>query len=299
METGLGGRLDATNVITPLVSVITNVSMDHEAYLGDTLEAVSSEKAGIIKQQVPVVSAVADDISREVVRKVCIDKSAPLYLYGEQFTTYEQEQDRYFFQSIDGGLGVVKYVNLRCSMKGDYQKVNAALAIAVLQLLNHHDICVGEEDIRQGLLKVHWPGRLEHIILEDQPQISYLLDGAHNPAGVDSLVQTLKKEYDYKNLILVWGAMVDKDLSATLPLIAGLADRIIFTRPEGERTAEPEMFLEVINKSLLENCEVIRDVEDALKRATKLAETGDMIVIAGSLYLVGEIRKILVGELVQ
>jgi len=299
LETGLGGRLDATNVIVPLVSVITNVSMDHEAYLGDNLESVSYEKAGIIKEKVPVISGVGDDISREVVQKVCLEKCAPLYIYGEQFTTGDDGENQFFFQSTGEKLGSTIYKDLRCSMKGDYQQINAALAIGVLSLLKHHNISVSEQNIRKGLLKVHWPGRLEHIILKHQPHISYLLDGAHNPAGVDSLVQTLKKEYDYKNLILVWGAMADKDLSAILPMIAGLADTIIFTRPEGERTAEPEMLLDIVDKRLQEHCEVIQDVEEALKRATKLAETGDIIVIAGSLYLVGAIRKILVGELVQ
>lgn len=299
LETGLGGRLDATNVITPLISVITNVSMDHEAYLGDTLEAVSHEKAGIIKENVPVVSGVADDVSREVVKKVCLEKSAPLYLYGDHFTTEDEGKNRYFFKFTDEQLGVVTIKNLQCSMKGDYQRTNAALAIAVVKLLGQHDINVREGDIRRGLLSVRWPGRLEHITLDRQPGISYLLDGAHNPAGVDSLVRTLENEYQYKNLVLVWGAMADKDLSATLPMMAKLADRIILTRPKGERTAEPEALLEMMAPGLRRNCEVVRDVKDALERAAELAEPGDMIVIAGSLYLVGATRKILLGELVS
>lgn len=299
LETGLGGRLDATNVITPLVSVITNVSMDHEAYLGENLEAVSYEKAGIIKEKVPVVSGVGNDVSREVVRKVCLERSAPLYLYGDQFITDDDGPGEFFFQSTDKSLGLVTYRHLRCSMKGDYQRSNAALAIAVLSLLKKHQLNISGQNVRHGLLNVHWPGRLEHIVLDRQPQISYLLDGAHNPAGVDSLVQTIFKEYDYNNLILLWGAMADKDLAATLSMIAPLADSIIFTRPEGERTAEPEMLLDVIDHHLKKNCQIIRVVEEAVNKAAEQAEPGDLIVIAGSLYLVGAVRKMLVGELVS
>ncbi len=298
LETGLGGRLDATNVVTPLVSVITNVSMDHELYLGDTLEAIAYEKAGIIKENLPVISGVANDISREVIQKVCKERSAPLYLYGEQFDTVEKDTG-FTFQSQNDQLGKAEYPNLRCSMKGDYQQINAALAIAVLLLLKKHRITCSEEGIRTGLLKVHWPGRLEYIVPEDRPEISYLLDGAHNPAGVESLVHTLKNEYHYSKLILIWGAMIDKDLSKTLSMVAPLTDHIVFTRPEGERSAEPELFLDVIDPDLKDNCTTIRDPEQALIEATEMAEKGDMVVIAGSLYLVGAIRKMLVGELVQ
>ncbi len=298
LETGLGGRLDATNVVTPLVSVITNVSMDHELYLGDTLEAVAYEKAGIIKEKVPVISGVANDVSREVVQRACKERSAPLYLYGEQFDTVESGAS-FIFQSQNDQLGKIQYPNLRCSMKGDYQQINAALAIAVLLLLEKHGITCSEEDVRTGLLKVHWPGRLEYIVLEDKQDISYLLDGAHNPAGVESLVQTLKNEYHYSKLILIWGAMIDKDLSKTLSMIAPLADHIVFARLEGERSAEPEQFLDVIDQDLKDRCTMIRDAEQALNKATDMAQKGDMVVIAGSLYLVGAIRRMLVGELVE
>lgn len=299
LETGLGGRLDATNVITPLVSVITNVSMDHEAHLGDNLETVAHEKAGIIKEGIPVVSGVGDDVSREVVKKVCLQRTAPLYLYGEHFVTEEERGAHFTYRSADSDLGFETYKHLLCSMKGSYQRDNAALAIAVLQLLPRHGFGVSEDSIRQGLLQVRWPGRLEHIIPEDRPEISYLLDGAHNPAGVQSLVKTLEREYEYNKMILIWAAMGDKDLSATLPVAAERADLIILTRPEGERSAEPEMLLECMNDELKPSTEVVREVKDALQRAADIAETGDMIVVAGSLYLVGAVRKLLLGELVS
>ena len=128
--------------------------------------------------------------------------------------------------------------------------------------------------------------------------VSYLLDGAHNPAGVESLVQTLKCDCSYQRLILIWGAMADKDLQKTLPLVAGLADTVILTKPVGERSAEPELLLQNVPDRFQEKCKLCSAVEDAIAEAESLADKDDLILIAGSLYLVGASRKFLLGELV-
>ncbi|MDO9042138.1 MAG: cyanophycin synthetase, partial [Desulfocapsaceae bacterium] len=133
----------------------------------------------------------------------------------------------------------------------------------------------------------------------DKDTICYLLDGAHNPAGVESLVLTLRQEYEYKRLIVVWGAMLDKDLGNTLPLIAKLAAILLLTRPEGERAATPEQLLENLDAETRKRCECIAQVDQALARAEALAKAGDLIVVAGSLYLIGAVRKSLLGELVS
>ena len=311
LETGLGGRLDATNVVLPLVSVITNVTMDHEAYLGTTIAAVAAEKAGIIKDGVPVVSGLAADEGLEVVQRICGQKNAPLYLFGQAFQAAEQGEDRLWSWLPDEALLPAERLDsLRCSMRGSYQVVNASLALAVLALLRPHGFLLSPELIRTGLATVRWPGRLEHVCLyrhnrmavaqtqtTNRAVICYLLDGAHNPAGVESLVLTLRHEYEYKRLIVIWGAMLDKDLGKTLPLIAELAGVLLLTRPEGERAAEPEQLLEHIDETQL-SCECIRQVDQALIRAEELAGDGDLIVVAGSLYLIGAVRKILLGELV-
>ncbi len=312
LETGLGGRLDATNVVVPLVSVITNVTMDHEAYLGTTVAAVATEKAGIIKESVPVVSGVAADEGLEVVRRTCQERNAPLYLYGQDFHA-EQGKDRLWsWLPVSGVMPGERLDSLCCSMRGSYQIVNASLALAVLALLRAHGFLLTPAAIRAGLAAVRWPGRLEHICLDrqsraaveqvratDKGAICYLLDGAHNPAGVESLVLTLRQEYEYKRLIVVWGAMLDKDLGNTLPLIAELAAILLLTRPEGERAATPEQLLENLDAETRKRCECIAQVDQALARAEALAEVGDLIVVAGSLYLVGAVREILVGELVS
>ena len=311
LETGLGGRLDATNVVVPLVSVITNVTMDHEAYLGTTVAAVATEKAGIIKESVPVVSAVAADEGLEVVRRTCYERNAPLYLYGQAFHA-EEGEDRLWSWLPEGALLPAERLDsLRCSMRGSYQLVNGSLALAVLALLRPYGFLLSPEAIRTGLMAVRWPGRLEHICLDrksravseeiqetDGEKVCYLLDGAHNPAGVESLVLTLRHEYEYKRLIVVWGAMLDKDLGKTLPLIADLAAVLLLTRPEGERAAAPEQLLEHLDKATQGRCECVPQVDQALARAEVLAAEGDLIVVAGSLYLVGAVRTTLVGELV-
>ncbi len=312
LETGLGGRLDATNVITPLVSVITNVSMDHEAYLGNDLQSVAFEKAGIIKAGVPVISGTDDDISREVVKSKCRDEQVPFYQAGEAFTIVREEGRNWSWHGLDDAFHGARYPHLRCAMKGNYQQTNGSLALAVVEILREYDFSVSEDDITNGLMAVRWPGRLEHLVLQrttrrhvtdgDQLEgnlVHYLIDGAHNPAGVESLVATLKTEYDYDRLIVVWGAMADKDLSQTVPAIADLAAAIILTKPEGERSAEPEQLYRYLENGAQKKAERIANVPDALAVAEEQAGPEDLIVVAGSLYLIGEVRTLLMGELVD
>jgi len=312
LETGMGGRLDATNVIVPLVSVITNVTMDHEAYLGTTVAAVAAEKAGIVKASVPVISGLAEDEGLAVLARTCEEKNAPLYCYGQDFSASQGADHLWSWQPVANRLAACRLDSLRCSMHGSHQVVNASLALAVLALLQPHGFLLSHDAICSGLARVRWPGRLEHFCLDRQARtvsasgestgaavVCYLLDGAHNPAGVESLVQTLRQEYEYRRLIVVWGAMLDKDLDNTLPLIAELAGVLLLTQPAGERAASPEQLLAHLDKTMQLRCECIVDVEQALLRAEVLAGDGDLIVVAGSLYLIGAARRFLVGELVD
>ncbi|MDP3696234.1 MAG: cyanophycin synthetase, partial [Desulfocapsaceae bacterium] len=274
--------------------------------------AVAAEKAGIIKDTVPVVAGVAAGEGLEVVRRTCQERNAPLYLYGYDFNAEPGKDRLWSWLPVSAIMPGERLDSLRCSMRGSYQIVNASLALAVLALLRAHGFLLSPAAIRAGLAAVRWPGRLEHICLDrqsrgvveqvqatDKGTICYLLDGAHNPAGVESLVLTLRQEYEYKRLIVVWGAMLDKDLGNTLPLIAELAAILLLTRPEGERAATPEQLLENLDVETRKRCECIAQIDQALARAESLAEVGDLIVVAGSLYLVGAVRKILSGELVN
>ena len=305
LEVGMGGRLDATNVITPLVSVITNVSMDHEQYLGNTLAAVAFEKAGVIKAKVPVVAGLAADASLTVVAQVCRGREAPLFLLGREFAAVRGPEGDWQYRGIDDSHSLD---GLHCRLKGGYQIGNAALALAALETIAT-TLPVSGEAIRQGLLSVAWPGRLEYFCLADGKPVEcpgksghvpslrrYLLDGAHNPAGVESLRDALVSEFRYHRLILVWACMGDKDVAATLTAIAPLADRIIFTRPESERSATPEQLTAILTEGERNKAQGAATVGEALALAADLAQSGDLICVAGSLYLVGAARKILLGE---
>lgn len=324
LEVGMGGRLDATNVIKPLVSVITNVSMDHEAYLGNTLAAVAGEKAGIIKAGVPVVAAVAADDSLAVVDARCRYENAQLYLCGRDFAVIRHADGSYRYQGI--GTPPLVLDHLIFGLAGGYQKANLAVALAVVELLAGSGFRVKEIDIRRCLPKVRWPGRMEQFTLADPFSVldeggkasvnrnadeddaddevctggcrRFLLDGAHNPAGVSALRDALAEGHGDRRQVLVWGAMIDKDLAATLPLVAPMADVIILTRLQGERAAPPEALLNVLSEDAKKRCRSASTVREALALAVELSGPDDLICVAGSLYLIGAARALLLGELV-
>jgi len=311
LEVGMGGRLDATNVVLPLIGVITNVTMDHEQYLGNTLTAVSGEKAGIIKEGVPVISGVAPDESRTVVEAVSRERNAPLLLLGRDFKVDRLSGGNWNYQGA--GEEGWKLQNLRCGLKGAYQVNNSALALATLeQLANVYP--VSEEAIREGLASVRWPGRLEYFCLVEGREVDcpeegeqemnssvrrYLLDGAHNPDGVESLKSALEQEFAYDRLILVWACMADKDVAKTLHAVSHLADRIVFTRPESERSATSEALTALLPEAERHKALASPTVAGALALAADLAHGNDLICVAGSLYLVGAARQILLGDVVR
>ena len=317
LEVGLGGRLDATNVITPLVSVITNVSMDHEMYLGGTLAEIAYEKAGIIKENIPVVSGVgAGDVENEnvvfgVIDDRCRAMHAPLYLYGRDFFV-EQASGKWDYWAMKRKDGCCKLrekiSGLSHNLKGNYQMVNTGVALATLEILDQQGFAVDDGTIRNGLLEVSWPGRLEHFCLarEDKSRVecgtpnsmNYLLDGAHNPAGVESLRAALNDFFDYDRLILMWAAMEDKDINKTLPVVAPLADTLILTKIDYDRSADPENLKEALPAELQDKAVCESSLSSALDRAAELASDNDLVCIAGSLYMIGEARKLLLGEII-
>ena len=303
LEVGMGGRLDATNVVTPLLSIITNVSMDHEQYLGDTLAQVATEKAGIIKKKIPVVSGVADDDSGQVIKHFCNNQLAPLFLFDRDVmgAYKDRKESRWQYKGIDQMM----LDALPLAMKGSYQVSNACLALAAVQLLHRQGYEITEDHIRAGLAQTRWPGRLENFRLAIQADLTdtpadsvqVLLDGAHNPAGVSALKHALEDDFSYKRLLLVWGAMADKDLQTTLQVIAPLAETIIFTRPESERSATAQQLRDILPAIMQQKAVLTSSVQEAIDKARDMATPDDLICIAGSLYLVGAARQLLVGAL--
>lgn len=297
LETGLGGRLDATNVVTPLVSVITNVSLDHEAYLGNTIEQVAGEKAGIVKPGVPVISG-CEGAAASVVGRTCSERGSECFQLGQAFTVSPKgDLWDYLSETKQCGTAVRK---LTSNLKGHHQAYNMSLVVAVASVLQQFDLAVSEEHIRNGIKTVFWPGRQEaFVVSRGEKTISYLLDGGHNPAGISSLRNTLAYEYRNRKIHLVWAAMADKDKDGTLPELAPLCEKIYLTRPESERSATPESIYERLAENMQERAVVIEDVAAAMEMAEKKSGSDTLVVVAGSLYLVGMVRFLLLGSLVE
>ena len=304
LETGLGGRLDATNVVTPLVSVITSISMDHEIWLGNSLREIAGEKAGIIKNDVPVVSGARLPEAAEVIARVSVERDSPLYVLGQDFD-YERREGGYWNWISGKRLESVRFDGLHCGSNNLVQQENDSLSLATIQLLRSKGYKVSDEAVRAGVLEVRWAGRMEYFENEvrlngasiGQGRLRYLLVGAHNPDGVENLANTVKAEFKYRKLIAVWGAMADKDLTKTIQIIGPVVDELILTRPVGERSANPEQMLACLAPELQTKARCEADVAAAVSLAQQDASDEDLIVVGGSLYLVGAVRRLLLGEL--
>ena len=283
LEVGMGGRLDATNVVQPQLTIISNVSFDHQEFLGSTLSRIAREKAGIIKKQVPLITAVKQPVALAVIKIRCSALNAPCYRLGRQIKVRTLGERRFSYR----GLGW-RLEKLHLPLAGRHQVVNAATALGGLEVLERWGYYnLVEEQIREGLVKTRWPGRLELIGME--PPV--LLDGAHNYAGIVALRQALQEEYTYRRLIVVLGIMADKDLRGMFLRLAPLAEHIILTRPKYERAAEPES-LRAVAGEFTERTELIRPVGEALERAIGLATSEDLVLVTGSLYFIGEVKEI-------
>jgi dihydrofolate synthase/folylpolyglutamate synthase len=284
LETGMGGRLDATNIVQPLLSVITNIALDHREFLGNSIEAIAAEKAGIIKPGVPVITFVSQATALTPITAAATAFKSPLYLGGRDFQVRGYGSGRFRYQGLKHSM-----TGLKTNLVGRHQYRNAAVALAAVELLQDHGFKIPESVIRQGLQQVRWPGRLE--IVSRKPNI--VLDGAHNPAAAATLAQALKRDLSYRRLLLVLGVMADKDIKGILQRLLPLADVVIFSRPRYERAAAPEV-LEAQGENLSLETHVIADLGEAIAKAKDLAGIDDLIVVTGSLFTIGEAREFLV-----
>ena len=309
LETGMGGRLDATNVVTPLVSVITSISMDHEAYLGNTLTIIAAEKAGIIKPKVPVVSAAIHPEVAPVVQATCMRLEAPLYSFTKEFD-YDVNEDGTWVWVGGDAFASLHVGPLLSASPSLVQQENESLAIATLLLLENFGFHVDLPEISAGISKVKWPGRMEYFTQEYLPpdqdknaqstpkKLTYILDGAHNVDGVNNLAKTLEERFYGSKLIGIWGSMVDKDLTTTLNRMLPLFSKVFITQPDSERSATPEHICSLLTDEQRTKTECFAKVADALAAAQKSAKEDDVIVVGGSLYLIGAMRFLLRGDLV-
>ena len=282
LETGLGGRLDATNVVDPLLSIITSISREHTAHLGPTLMHITREKAGIIKKGRPCISAVTRPGPRDCIRHICQDKGALLLEYGRDFSM-RLHSTGYCYQGHERS-----YPGLRPGLVGSHQARNAAAAITAVELLRTRGYALQDMDIYAGIQSCRWPGRLE--VVQTVPR-HIVLDGAHNPAAWQVLARALKHDFSYRRLVLIIGVMRDKDIRSLRSLVA-LAHTCIFFKPEMERSAGREYLEKYIvfsEKKRLLWCETIAQ---SLATAHKKTGPQDLICITGSLFAVGEAREL-------
>jgi len=295
LETGLGGRLDATNVITPLACGITNISLEHTDKLGNTLAEIAYEKAGIIKGQRAkgkgqsfVVSARQEKEAREVIRKVCRKRNAGLLEVGKDIK-YSILGSGESGQTFDlKGPGYC-YKNLKLNLIGPHQIENASLSIGMLKAINQKKFYIKESAIRGGLKKADWPGRLQ--IIRRDPYI--ILDGAQNPASMLALTASVKKIFRYERLISVFGISSDKNIRGVSNILDAFSDIIILTKASGNPRATDISRLKGYFRNTRPCLEKSRDIDEAVRKALKLANKEDLILITGSLFVVGDVMKCL------
>jgi len=263
VEVGLGGRLDSTNVVEPMVTAITSIDFDHQQYLGNTLAAIAAEKAGIIKPGIPVVVGAVKPEAFDTIARIARERAAELILADEM---------------------PADYAGIRLGLRGEHQRANAAFAIRILEALERSGVAIGRPSIVDGLATVSWPGRLDHRRLPDGGEI--VLDAAHNPAGARALTSYLRGLGRGKPT-LVFGAMRDKDVEGMLEVMLPHVDRVIVTKPSNPRAADPEELAATIRRiaSALP-VHVVPSPREAMAQATAGSA---FVVVAGSIFLLGDV----------
>ncbi len=281
LEVGMGGRLDATNLASPEVSIITNISMEHQKYLGNNLKSIASEKGGIIKEGGVCVTAARGRKVIDTFEEICRQRKAVLYRTGRDIRVRRSGKGSFSYYGINK-----RYSGLRISLTGRHQIENAALALAAIEVLTAKGMGISDTSVVDGLIDARWEGRLE--LVSHNPRI--IVDGAHNPAGISSLCRSLLADFSYRRLIVVFGVFYDKDYVGMLKRLMPLADKIVLTKPKEARAASAEDLLSVASLHH-GHIEVVDDPGEALARARSLAGADDLVCVTGSLYLVGEIKK--------
>lgn len=284
LEVGLGGRFDATNVVTPVACAVTTIALDHQEYLGTTLSSVAYEKAGIIKPLVPVVVGRMSDEARETIEQVAEERGAPLSRLGREFEVAGMPE-RFRFSGRTR-----RYDNLVCSLSGAHQVDNCACALSLIEAAGERGLDVGETAVREGLRTVQWPGRLE--VVDRTPLV--VLDGAHNPAAaaaVAEYMQSFRRVNPESRVILVLGMMRDKDHLGFAKPFRGLVDQVVLTQAGLSRSATVDELYGVLHE-LWPSARAEAVLADALTLARRLARTQDLICVTGSLMLIGDVKAL-------
>ena len=285
VEVGLGGRLDATNIVRPQVSVITRIDFDHENYLGHSLEEIAREKAGIVKAGVPVATAPQLPEVREVLRGKARELDATIVDTGEDFDLEREIAEAGCARARARARAMGEAVRLAPGLPGRFQLENALNAVATARLLQARGYRITNQNIEQGIRSAEWPGRLER--LQAGPDV--YLDGAHNPGAARELAQFLEENFARRRVYLIFGAMRDKSVDEMTGILFPLASEVIFTQPGTPRAVSANQLADLAGHHAARYT-VIRDAEEALESALAKARSDDAVFVTGSLYLVGQLR---------
>ena len=280
IETGMGGRLDATNIINPVLSIISNISLEHQKYLGKTLALIAAEKGGIIKRETPVVTGTKQPAAVSVLNKIATFKQAPLYRLGGDFKTRRDKIGGFTYFGIQN-----TWKNMSNGLLGNHQVSNAALTLAACEVLDNKKTDISVENIKDVFLKNSWQGRLE--VVSRSPLV--IFDGAHNLMASRNLARFLSNSFKDKAVTLVIGILDDKPYKAMLKSLLPFCNRVIVTQAKTGR-ALPLKILVREAKEIHSNVTSIPDVADALTHAVKTLPQNNAVCVAGSLYVVGEAK---------
>ncbi|MBP2240604.1 dihydrofolate synthase/folylpolyglutamate synthase [Cytobacillus eiseniae] len=287
-EVGLGGRFDSTNIIFPIMSIITNIGLDHTSILGETYTEIAGEKAGIIKPGTSIITAVKQNEAKQVIENKAIEMKAPFYCLDDQFSI-EHHHSTATGEVFTQKTPFQKWSNLEISMAGRHQIENASLAIMAVELLNkYYSFLIEDGHVYEGLKNAYWPGRFE--VIASHP--TTIIDGAHNNEGITALVNELKKRYANKKMTIIFAALSDKKLDQMIMKLDAIADKIIFVEFDFPRASKAEDLF-IISKN--SNKHFSKDWQRALKAEMNTRSAEEILVITGSLYFLSEAKPFLLN----
>jgi len=289
IEVGLGGKHCPTNIVIPVLSVITKIGYDHMNYLGNTLESIASEKACIIKKTSDAVLYLNEGIVYNVVKEAAREQNAGFYYLSEYDCEIKKRGTDETIFSVSSKF--FEYKNIRLKMLGDYQVYNACNLMLAVHVLKNIGLPITDAHVYDGLIKARWPGRME--IIRENPLI--LLDGAHNADGADEFNKTLGNYFPGKRIIVVTGMLRDKEYSKILRAVAERASHVILTMPDTKRALDPAELADVLDDTKIKT-ETQPDYKKALDMAVSLSGADDMVCVTGSLYLVADARNYLIEK---
>ncbi|MBE6050796.1 MAG: bifunctional folylpolyglutamate synthase/dihydrofolate synthase [Clostridium sp.] len=289
IEVGLGGRLDSTNVITPMVSVIASISFDHTNLLGNTLREIAGEKAGIIKKGVPVVTYPQEKEALEVLEAKAKEMNSRLYIVSEDDgKLLEVCDEERIFQKVQVKFGN-DTIDMKLPLLGEHQITNMLVALKTYEVLsNIEGFEISTNEIQEAISKVTWIGRLE--TMKRNPLL--VIDGAHNIQGIRSLRANVEKYFKYKNIYLLLGILADKQVEEMVQEITPMAKKVYALTPHSDRAELAGDLKKVIDK-YNDNCIALESYKEALELALKEADKEDLILVSGSLYMIGDMRKLI------